>query len=117
MAAIIFELGRYITFLGVFFYLAFGISFFLFRKALDRLGLSLSEPEVSKDGPVERGAVDMAQTVHFLRKRAYDTGSVAIQTLGRQYRAFILWPFYLGVWCFCTGLALMSATFGFVIFE
>jgi len=117
MAQTIFEIGRYSAFFGVFFFVLFGISFFMFRRALDQLGLSLNEPEASEGGEVERGAVDMGGTVLYLRARNYETGSTALQNLGAQYRARIVWPFYLGVWCFCLGLALMSVTLGFVLFD
>lgn len=117
IAHILFEIGRYSAFLGVFFFVLFGISFFLFRSALERQGLAIGTPDESQNGEVARGAADMGETVHYLRRRDYETGSIGLQNLGAQYRNRIVWPFYLGVWCFCAGLALMSVTFGFVLFE
>ena len=117
MAALLFEIGRYTAFLGVFFFVLFGISLFLFRSALDRKNLSISnETEVPESG-TERRAVDLTDTVHYLRRRDYTSAENSLRDIGRQYRNRIVWPFYLGVWCFCIGLVLMSLTFGFVLFD
>jgi len=117
MVSLIFETGRYTAFLGVFFFLLFGISLFLFRRSLDAQGLTLPPDVDTPDVETERQAVDLADTVHYLRRRDYESGSAALRNLGRTYRNGIVWPFYLGVWSFCLGLALMSLTFGFVLFE
>jgi|GEM_PF-2641802 len=117
MAHIIFELGRYLAFLGVFFLLFFGLALWMFRRALDDKGLSLIEPVDVPEGEIERGAVEMGETVHYLRARRYEAGSEGLKALGAHYRGRIVWPFYLGVWSFCAGLFLMSVTFGFVLFE
>ena len=117
MASLLFEIGRYSAFLGVFFFLLFGISLWMFRRGLEGQGLSLIEQGDIPEGEIERGAVDMSGTVHYLRRRDYELGSAGVQSLGGQYRNRIVWPFYLGVWSFCLGLFLMSITFGFVLFE
>lgn len=117
IAEMLFEIGRYAAFVGVFFFLLFGLSLWMFRWALDDKGLSLIDESDEPEGERERGAVDIGATVLYLRARGYDAASTGLQNLGRQYRNRIVWPFYLGVWSFCLGLFLMSATFGFVLFE
>jgi len=117
MAALLFELGRYTAFLGVFFFVLFGISLFLFRSALDRQNLSISDETEAPEGGTERKAVDLTETVHYLRRRDYDAVDTPLKGIGQRHRNRIVWPFYLGVWCFCIGLVLMSLTFGFVLFE
>ncbi len=117
MAALIFETGRYIAFLGIFFFVLFGIAFFLFRGALDRQNLSIAEEAEVPEAGTERKAVDLTETVHYLRRRAYDQAAPDLQRLGARFHKPIVWPFYLGVWCFCLGLLLMSLTFGFVLFD
>ncbi|MEO9969528.1 MAG: hypothetical protein ABJG15_06815 [Hyphomonadaceae bacterium] len=114
---LIFELGRYTAFLGVFFFVLFGIGLFLFRSALDRQNLSISDETEVPGGGTERKAVDMTETVHYLRRRDYDTVDTPLRSIGQRYRNLIVWPFYLGVWSFCIGLGLMSLTFGFVLFD
>lgn len=117
MAALLFELGRYIAFLGVFFFLVFGVSFWRMRGALDREGLSLVEEEEDEaDGAqTSLGGVRLGETVHYLRRRDYMAGGPELQKIGKSFRAPIVWPFYLGVWSFCLGLLLVSTTFGFVL--
>ena len=115
MAALLFEIGRYIAFLGVFFFVTFGISLWLFRGALDRKGLSIEEPGDPEDGATSIGSVRLGETVHYLRRRDYVSGGTELQKVGDTFRAPIVWTFYLGVWCFCLGLFLLSVTFGFVL--
>lgn len=117
MASLVFEIGRYAAFLGVFFFLLFGLALWMFRRALDENGLSLGGDEEPREGEMTRGAVEMSGTVHYLRARNYEAGSQGLKALGQQYRNRIVWPFYLGVWSFCAGLFLMSVTFGFVLFK
>jgi len=117
MAALIFETGRYMAFLGVFFFLLFGISLWMFRRALDDKGLSLGEHDGLEETETRIGAIDIGETVHYLRRRDYYIVGGERAILGQTYRGRIVWPFYLGVWSFCLGLALMSVTFGFVLFE
>ena len=117
MAHLLFEIGRYIAFLGVFFFLVFGVNFWMMRGALEREGLSLVEED--EDDPDEaqtsHGGVRLGETVHYLRRRDYMAGGPALQKIGASFRAPIVWPFYLGVWSFCLGLLLVSTTFGFVL--
>ena len=115
MATILFEIGRYIAFVGVFFFVVFGISLWLFRGALDRKGLSIEEPGDPEDGATSIGAVRLGETVHYLRRRDYLAGPGELQQIGKAFRTPIVWPFYLGVWSFCLGLLLVSVTFGFVL--
>jgi len=117
MAELLFESGRYIAFLGVFFFVLFGIGFFLFRNALDRQDLAISDETEAPEAGTERKAVDLTETVHYLRRRAYAEAAPDLQRVGARFRNVIVWPFYLGVWSFCLGLLLMSLTFGFVLFE
>lgn len=118
MASLIFESGRYIAFLGVFFFVIFGLHLWAFRRALDKAGVALEEDDNNEEpeGAVTRRAVDLGGTVHYLRRRDYEPAGGALQRTGQYFRERIIWPFYLGIWCFCFGLALMSATFGFVLF-
>ncbi len=117
MADFIFETGRYAAFLGVFFFVIFGIGFFLFRGALDRRNLHIGEQIEAPEAGTERKAVDLTETVHYLRRRDYAEAAPDLQRLGAQFRNLIVWPFYLGVWSFCLGLLLMSLTLGFVLFD
>ena len=117
MAELLFTLGRYLAIFGIFAFVIFGISYWRFRVALDAEGLSLAKEADAETEPSEtdRPAVDIAGTVHYLRARMYETADLALQRLGAKARPIIIYPFYIGVWCFCGGLALMSATFGFVL--
>ena len=117
MAALLFEIGRYSAFLGAFFFAIFGISLWLFRSALNREGVSLLDPDQSDEEQVRVGSVGLGETVLYLRRRDYEKADDGVKRLGRSYHKPIVWPFYLGVWSFCLGLALMSVTFGFVLFE
>ncbi len=117
MAELIFETGRYIAFLGVFFFVIFGLGFFLFRSALDRQNLSINGETEAPQAGTERKAVDLTETVHYLRRRDYEQAGPDLQRIGARFRGLIVWPFYLGVWSFCLGLLLMSLTFGFVLFD
>lgn len=117
MAHIIFEIGRYSAFLGVFFFALFGISLWMFRRGLAANGLDISASTDLEDADMRTGAIGMSDTVLYLRARAYEGRSQMLEQLGQSYRARIVWPFYLGVWSFCLGLLLMSVTFGFVLFE
>lgn len=117
MANLIFEFGRYLSFFGVFWLLVFGVQLWNFRRGLDVAGLNIGEPDEVDSGPVERGAVDIGGTVHYLRRRDYlSASSATLSGLGERFRERIIWPFYLGIWSFCAGLGLMSITFGFVLF-
>ena len=89
----------------------------MFRRALDEKELSLIGDEETREGEIQREAIDMSGTVLYLRRRDYIGQQGALEGLGQQYRERIIWPFYLGVWSFCSGLALMSVTFGFVLFD
>lgn len=117
MAALLFELGRYIAFLGVFFFLVFGVNFWMMRGALDREGLSLIEEDEADGAQTSLGGVRLGETVHYLRRRDYMAGEPALQKIGTSFRASVVWSFYLGVWNFCLGLLLVSTTFGFVLFD
>ena len=118
VADILFEIGRYLAFLGVFFFLLFGMAFWLFRLGLDHANLTLFEEGEGEVETEERNAIGLGETVLFLRARRYEARADAeLKRLGTQYRSAIVYPFYAGVWTFCAGLALMSATFGFVLFN
>ena len=117
MAAILFEIGRYIAFAGIFFFVLFGISLWAFRGALDKENLSLAQNDEPDGETTSLGSVRLGETVHYLRRRDYLAGPGELQQIGKSFRASIVWPFYLGVWCFCLGLFLMSVTFGFVLLE
>lgn len=118
VADILFEIGRYLAFLGVFFFLLFGMAFLLFRQGLDRANLSLFEEDEGGGASQERNAIGLGETVLYLRARQHEASNDArLKRLGAQYRSAIVYPFYAGVWTFCSGLALMSATFGFVLFS
>ena len=117
MAHLLFEIGRYSAFLGVFSFALFGLNLWMFRSRLNTLGLSLSDDESIGGEEVRNGGAGMSDTVHYLRRRDYETTTESLQSLGGQYRNRIVWPFFLGVWSFCLGLALMSVTLGFVLFD
>lgn len=114
MAELIFELGRGSAFIGIFFFLIFGAAFFSFKRQLTMRGLSLTSqtPEAEGDAPV---ALELGEIVHYLRRREYEHAHGALPQLGGRFRPFVVYPFFLGVWAFCLGLALMSMTFGFVL--
>ena len=115
MAALLFEIGRYIAFIGVAFFVLFGVNLWMFRGALNRKGLSLEAADEPDEETTSLGAARLGETVHYLRRRDYLTGEAELQRIAKSYRAPIVWPFYLGVWSFCLGLLLVSTTFGFVL--
>ena len=115
MAHLLFEIGRYSAFLGVFSFALFGVNLWMFRGALNRKGLGLEATDEPGEETTSLGAARLGETVHYLRRRDYLTGEAELQRIAQSYRAPIVWPFYLGVWSFCLGLLLVSTTFGFVL--
>ena len=115
LAALLFEIGRYIAIIGVAFLVLFGVNLWMFRGALNRKGLGLEATDEPGEETTSLGAARLGETVHYLRRRDYLTGEAELQRIAQSYRAPIVWPFYLGVWSFCLGLLLVSTTFGFVL--
>ena len=114
MAELIFELGRLSAFVGIFFFLIFGAAFFSFKRQLNRQDLSLTSDGAETDNETP-STLELGEIVHYLRRRDYAQAQGTLPQLGRTFRPFVVYPFYLGVWAFCLGLALMSMTFGFVL--
>lgn len=117
IADLIFLIGRYAAIFGLACFLIFGLALLLFRQALARGGLVLNETGDEATGEVTRQGLELGETVHYLRARSYQGQTEDLAGLGARYRSWIIVPFYLGVWAFCFGMALMSLTFGFVLFN